>query len=82
MDTTVSVLKCSLLKSLFKIYNMKKRNLTSLKLNKKSVSALGTEKNTGGVINTFNCGPSNNAWCTFDDRCFSKGAGCSRWQVC
>ncbi|MCH2192644.1 hypothetical protein [Kordia sp.] len=60
---------------------MKKRKLNSLKLNKKSISDLTKEKNIGG-INTANCGPSNNAWCTYDDSCFSKGPGCSRWQIC
>ncbi|WP_430408631.1 hypothetical protein [Kordia sp.] len=62
---------------------MKKRNLKSkLVLSKKVVSNFTVSASKGGTGNTFNCGPSNNPMCTFDDVCFSKGPGCTRWQVC
>lgn len=62
---------------------MKKRILKSkLVISKKTVSNFNVDAAKGGTGNTFHCGPSNNPMCTFDDACFSKGPGCSRWQVC
>ncbi|WP_046755573.1 hypothetical protein [Kordia jejudonensis] len=62
---------------------MKKKDLKSkLTISKKTVSTLESNATKGGTGNTFrDCGPSNNAMCTFGD-CFSQGPGCSRWQVC
>lgn len=61
---------------------MKKKNLTRTLVIQKSVISNLEASSTKGGINTFNCEPSNNAQCTFVDECFSKGPGCSRWQVC
>jgi len=36
----------------------------------------------GGRAESFNCAPTHDFRCTFEDACFSKGRGCSRWQVC
>ncbi|WP_420573621.1 hypothetical protein [Kordia sp.] len=62
---------------------MKKRDLKSkLIISRKTISNFQVNATKGGTRNTFNCGASNNAMCTFLDACFSKGPGCSRWQVC
>lgn len=62
---------------------MKKRTIKNkLVISKSVVSNLDMKATKGGTGNTFNCGPSRNPMCTFVDACFSKGPGCSRWQVC
>lgn len=59
---------------------MKKRNLKSkLIISKKTVSNLDAAATKGGIGITTEC-PSFD--CTFDDDCFSKGPGCTFWQVC
>ena len=61
-----------------------------LNLNKLSVKSFvtqesmqQTDKLKGGTPgDTFvACGPSDNPLCTFDE-CFTKGRGCTRYQVC
>lgn len=63
---------------------MKKRNFKNkLNISKNTVSKFDVDRAKGGTgTGTAICGPSNNAMCTFIDACFSKGDGCSRWQVC
>ena len=63
-----------------------KLNLKELKVSSFATDLKGTTENTvkGGFgENTFfDCPPSRNAFCTFDNACFSKGPGCSNYQVC
>lgn len=40
-----------------------------------------TVKGGSEPLQSFNCPPTQNGLCTFD-ACFSKGPGCSDWQVC
>lgn len=67
---------------------MKKRKIN---LNELQVSSFRTNLDSGkeetvkgGIepLRSFRCPVTQNALCTFDDACFSKGPGCSDWQVC
>ena len=64
----------------------RKLNLDELKVSSFTTNLSEKVENTvqGGIPrNTFQaCTPSRNAMCTFDDACFSRGPGCSNYQVC
>ncbi|MGB3465812.1 MAG: pinensin family lanthipeptide [Cyclobacteriaceae bacterium] len=63
-----------------------KLNLTEMKISSFTTSIdQGKEKTMkGGIerLRSFDCPPTQNGLCTFDDICFSRGPGCSDWQVC
>jgi len=64
---------------------MKKRTVKNkLSIRKNVVSTFKVTSKGGGLGQTFgNCPPTQNGLCTFPAQtCFSKGAGCSNWQVC
>ncbi len=67
----------------------RKLNLDQLKVSSFTTDLNAAVENTvkggtGSAPRTFgnDCPPSRNALCTFDDVCFSKGPGCSNYQVC